>query len=78
MKTKLQKIRTDIYDIETEFAKQQLMLEIIRDFGIYSAEKSDEVEKMTYLINILRNQQNRFQKALDKFIPGFQKSFRKR
>lgn len=69
------KLKTDVYDIEAALAQQQFLLEIIKDYGEYNSENSDGVDKMTYLINILYEQQKKLRKKLDDFIPMLQKAF---
>lgn len=76
MKATISKLRTDLYDIEAAFAKQQFLLEIIRDYGEFNSENSDGVDKMTYLINILYLQQKRLRKSLDEYIPRLQRYFK--
>lgn len=77
MSEEMDKLKTDVYEIEASLAHQQFMLEIIKDFGEYNSENSDGVDKMTYMVNLLHAQQKTLRKKFDEFIPRFQKSIRR-
>ena len=77
MNEEIEKLKTYVYEIEASLAHQQFILEIIKDFGEYNSENSDGVDKMTYMINILHNDQKALRKKFDDFIPKFQKSVRR-
>lgn len=77
MSEEIDKLKTDVYEIEASLAHQQFMLEIIKDFGEYNSENSDGVDKMTYMVNLLHAQQKTLRKKFDEFIPRFQKSIRR-
>jgi len=76
MKNKLKKLSTEVYEMEASLARQQLILEIMKDFGEYNSENSDGVDKMMFLVNILYRNQRNLRKKLDEFIPEFQKNCR--
>jgi len=69
-------IREKIYDLEMKYEEIGMLIEIIKDFGEYSAEFADGAEKMVFLAAVLQEKSIAYKKMLAEFIPEFQQTFK--